>query len=120
MIQKIKVNYSEFCYFFTLTRQEQLNYFFSLYDLIDPKNKRVDMNKLKGFFEMMKDLEDTPIKQKKTQEDDHEKIDVMIDDEIIMLESNSIRAIRSVTHPGRPTDARRAVGSYPSAHRPRS
>jgi hypothetical protein len=79
-----------------LTRQEQLNYFFSLYDSADPLNQQMDMNKLQGFFEMLKDIEDVPLDHKQQEKHDHEKIDVMIDDEIIMLESNSIRAIRSV------------------------
>lgn len=98
-LEKLKINYSEFCYFFTLTRQEQLSYFFSLYDSIDAEKGNIDVEKLKGFFKMLKEVEDdvTPSpKDSKQKQDNEEIIDVMIDDEIIMLESNSIRAIRDV------------------------
>jgi hypothetical protein len=106
-LEKLKINYSEFCYFFTLTRKEQIAYFFSLYDSIDQKRGDLDVEKLKGFFKMLKDVffkmlkdvEDNPpltSKTSKTKDDNEEKIDVMIDDEIIMLESDSLRAIRDV------------------------
>lgn len=98
-LEKLKINYSEFCYFFTLTQKEQLTYFFSLYDSIDPKRGDLDIEKLKGFFKMLKDVEDnttTTPKDSRQKRDNEEIIDVMIDDEIIMLESNSIRAIRDV------------------------
>jgi len=98
-LEKLKINYSEFCYFFTLTRKEQIAYFFSLYDSIDQRRGDLDVEKLKGFFKMLKDVEDNPpitSKKSKTKDSNEEIIDVMIDDEIIMLESDSLRAIRDV------------------------
>lgn len=100
-LNKIKVNYSEFCYFFTLSRKEQIQYWFNLYDELDAKPGKLDTEKLRGFFDMIKDLEeeapDLEALKRQDIEADREKIDVMIDDEIIMMESNSIRAIRQVT-----------------------
>jgi hypothetical protein len=126
MIHKIKVDYSEFCYFFSLSRKEQVSYFFSLYDAVaveDIVKDEMDWNKLKNFFDSLKAIEDAEeINESDETEDDQnvdddinddgddddddlsnqleqydkQKIDVMIDDEIIMMESNSIRAIRIV------------------------
>ena len=100
-LNKIKVNYSEFCYFFTLSRKEQIQYWFNLYDELVAKPGKLDTEKLRGFFDMIKDLEeeapDLEALKRQDIEADREKIDVMIDDEIIMMESNSIRAIRQVT-----------------------
>ena len=93
-VKNIKINYSEYAYFTTLPGHEKLNYFFQLFE-----DKTVTDVDLKEFFNQINvDLNDNQSKIHINKEipDEHNRVDVMIDDEFIMIESNSLKAIRII------------------------
>ena len=101
-IEKIHVNYSEYCYFDYLSDTEGLEYFFNLFE---DQNQTKALN-LQQFFEDVStelDINDTePIDNNlvslgNAYPDSVNRVDVMIDDEYIVIESNSLKAIRTLT-----------------------
>jgi len=93
-VKNIKINYSEYAYFTTLPGHEKLNYFFQLFE-----DKTVTDVDLKEFFNQIDtDLNDNQSKIHINKEipDEHNRVDIMIDDEFIMIESNSLKAIRII------------------------
>ena len=98
-IENINVNYSEFAYFSRLSENDRLNYFFQLFEgeTISPK---VGLD-LKEFFSQL-DVADTDDTDTTNSEDitdigdDVNLVDIMIDNEFIMIESNSLKSIRLV------------------------
>ena len=95
----MNVNYSEFAYFSRLSEDDRLNYFFQLFEgrVIKPG---LD---LKEFFNQL-DIDDTNLNATNVSyayEDDaisdsDNLVDIMIDNEFIMIESNSLKSIRIV------------------------
>jgi hypothetical protein len=101
-IEKIHVNYSEYCYFDYLSDTEGLNYFFNLFEGQD-QTKALN---LQQFFEDVStelDINDTEptennlVSLGNAYPDSVNRVDVMIDDEYIVIESNSLKAIRILT-----------------------
>lgn len=99
--ESINISKEEYNFFKTLSAQEQLDYVFNLY-----ASAAVGID-LAGFFNAIhnslqdnKNTDDT----KKVAKDDvaipknYDRVDVMIDDEIIMIEANSLRALRHVVN----------------------
>ena len=94
-IKNIHVNYSEYCYFDYLSGPEGLNYFFQLFDGQSAQTN-IDLN---GFFTQINNdyIDDDPIVKINTEiPDQHNRVDIMIDDEYILVESNSLKAIKLV------------------------
>ena len=95
----INVNYSEFAYFSRLSENDRLNYFFQLFDgeVVKPG---LD---LKEFFNQL-DIDDTNLNATNVSyvhddddiSDSNNLVDIMIDNEFIMIESNSLKSIRIV------------------------
>ena len=101
-IEKIHVNYSEYCYFDYLSDTEGLEYFFNLFEGQD-QTKALN---LQQFFEDVStelDINDTEptdnnlVSLGNAYPDSVNRVDVMIDDEYIVIESNSLKAIRTLT-----------------------
>ena len=101
-IEKIHVNYSEYCYFDYLSDTEGLEYFFNLFE---DQNQTKALN-LQQFFEDVStelDINDTEptdnnlVSLGNAYPDSVNRVDVMIDDEYIVIESNSLKAIRTLT-----------------------
>lgn len=96
----ITVNYAEWQYFLTLKDAEKLQYLFDIYEAEHRKNTGgIDLSK---FFEAVKEtLVSQQLEQIQPQTEefgsDTERVDVMIDDENIMIESNSLKALRFVS-----------------------
>tara|TARA_R100001377_G_scaffold13434_1_gene6763 strand:- start:812 stop:1246 length:435 start_codon:yes stop_codon:yes gene_type:complete len=95
-IKKIQINYAEFAYFSTLPHIDQLNYFFDVY-----QGQSIKPNlDLKEFFSQidsgMIEDEDPIVNINTEMSDSHDRVDVMIDDQYIMIESNSLKAIRII------------------------
>ena len=97
--ESINVSKDEYNYFKTLSAQEQLDYVFTLY-----ASAAVGVD-LAGFFNAihnsLQDTNNTDDANKNTTDNvvtpsNHDRVDVMIDDEIIMIEANSLRAMRHV------------------------
>jgi len=97
------VNYAEYSYFKKLTKNERIQFFFELYDAAMIKQQgNIDLSK---FFGAINDsLTDSFTDSESTYSEQHELSDgvdhvaIMIDDENIMIESNSLRALRHITY----------------------
>jgi hypothetical protein len=102
----ITVNYAEFQFFKDLTDPQKLQYLFDIYDA--ERRKSVDGIDLSAFFETVSsafDIKDNSEEQTETYDyeefpgsDDVDRVDVMIDSNNIMIESNSLKALRFVTY----------------------
>lgn len=103
----ININYAEWQYFKMLEDADRLHYLFDIYEVEHQKGVgNIDLSK---FFQSVKD---TLLNEAKRNEEmqlhveslnqntqpGQERVDVMIDDESIMLESNSLRALRFVSN----------------------
>jgi hypothetical protein len=98
--ESINVSREEYNFFKTLSSQERLDYIFSLY-----ASAAVGLD-LSNFFTAIHAALDNPeaaVKSKPAEQVDTvatpsqwDRVDVMIDDEIIMIEANSLRAMRHV------------------------
>jgi hypothetical protein len=90
----ITVNYAEYSYFQKSNTADQVKFLFELYD---GATRRVAPLDLSGFFqEINMDLDDQEITISGDMNDPN-RVDVLIDDDNIMIESNSLRAIRHIT-----------------------
>lgn len=102
IFDSIHVGYPEFEYFNQLPKQDQIQYFFDIYEAqMEIQNDSSLVPNLKSFFESVHsslnentaEVEESKIDSAKIQ-----RVDVTIDDENIMIESNSLRALRHVTN----------------------
>ena len=100
-LEHIKIKDAEFNYFITLSPNDQLTYFFELYEA--EKNVQSGNINLKQFFNNIKDAldnrEEDSIEIDLTKNDIPENfslVDILIDDKRIMIESDSLRAVRKV------------------------
>lgn len=94
-IKNIHVNYSEYCYFDYLSDSEGVDYFFQLFEGQSAKSK-LDLG---GFFTQINEeyINEEPLVQLKNDIPDHSnRVDIMIDDEYLLIESNSLKAVRIV------------------------
>lgn len=93
----ILVSKFEYNYFAQLDSTDQLKYFFDMYEVaITPKNN-LDLSE---FFGSIKDaIEDNSILNDREDDinRDADRVDVMIDDQNILIESNSLRAVRHIS-----------------------
>ena len=101
-LEHIKIKDVEFNYFITLSPSDQLTYFFELYE--SNQNLKSEVN-LKKFFEGIRDelaesISDNDSYNFETDRnaipEDFNLVDILIDDKRIMIESNSLSAIRKV------------------------
>jgi hypothetical protein len=93
----ISVSKFEYNYFAQLDSTDQLNYFFDMYDAAISPKKHLDLSE---FFGSVKEaLEDNTILNDREDDipRDVDRVDVMIDDQNILIESNSLRAIRHIS-----------------------
>jgi len=92
-VKNIKINYSEYAYFTTLSDHEKLNYFFQLFEGAKPK---LDLKEFFSQIDTNFNDDESKIHINKEIPDEHNRVDIMIDDEFIMIESNSLKAIRII------------------------
>jgi hypothetical protein len=99
--ESINVSKEEYNFFKTLSSQDQLDYVFNLY-----ASAAVGID-LASFFNAihnsLQDTNDTVDTNKNTTDNvatpsSFDRVDVMIDDEIIMIEANSLKALRHVVN----------------------
>jgi hypothetical protein len=100
-LEHIKIKDAEFNYFITLSPSDQLTYFFELYEA--EQNIQSGNINLKQFFNNIKDAldnrEEDSIEIDLTQKsipENYNLVDILIDDKRIMIESDSLSAIRKV------------------------
>lgn len=89
----ITVNYAEYSYFNKLKSAEQVQYLFEVYDEATRKSATVDLS---SFFESVHDALQKSDREDNDIIDSRDRVDVLIDDETILIESNSLRAIRHI------------------------
>jgi hypothetical protein len=94
------VNYAEYSYFKQLPKKERILFFMELYEaaLYRYSNNNLDLGK---FFATLKDqiVESTELDTEHVsmpRGSDH--IEVLIDDENLMIESNSLKAVRHIVY----------------------
>lgn len=88
------VSKTEYSYFNQLDSIDQINYMFDLYDAAISPNKNI--MDLSAFFDGVRaSLENAEISTI-NEIPDNERVDVMIDDQNIMIESNSLKAVRAI------------------------
>jgi len=92
----IIISNTEYAYFAQLDPVDQINYFFDLYDESTQRTNALDLS---AFFEGVRSAlenstDDTSVSKIPR---DHDRVDVIIDDENILIESNSIRAVKHIT-----------------------
>ena len=95
-IKNIHVNYSEYCYFDYLSGYDQLNYFFQLFEGQSTTSK-ID---LQDFFSQIQEDEqdEYPIVDiDKELPKNSKRVDVMLDEDFLVVESDSLKAVRLVT-----------------------
>ena len=100
-LEHIKIKDAEFNYFITLSPSDQLIYFFELYEA--EKNIQSGNINLKQFFNNIKqsldDRENDSIEidlTKNSIPENYNLVDILIDDKRIMIESDSLSAIRKI------------------------
>ena len=95
IFDSIIVNYAEYSYFKQLPVPDRINYFFEIYEASLIRNNGLDLSK---FFDTVKDsfAEEKPDRVQLPDDRDH--VDVMIDDHNMMIESNSLRALRHIVY----------------------
>jgi hypothetical protein len=97
----ITVNYAEYSYFKGLKQSERVGFFFELYEaaIVRYANGGLDLS---SFFKALKQqIEDAPdgeLSQPIEWPDGVDHVEVMIDDENIMIESNSLKAARHIIY----------------------
>lgn len=91
------VNYSEYSYVTELTPTEQIQYLFETYDAsITRLTEGIDLSTV---FEMIKDNLNITIDEPERYSEEHmDLVDVMIDDSCILLETNSLKALRHIIY----------------------
>ena len=95
----INVNYSEFAYFSRLSENDRLNYFFQLFEgeVVKPGlDLKEFFNQLDSDTTNLTDKTDSYTYDDEDISDSESLVDIMIDNEFIMIESNSLKSIRIV------------------------
>ena len=91
------VSAAEYTYYKQLKSKEQIHYFFELYDSLIQRASISTLD-LGSFFAAVKSsLDDTDETTVTKIPDDRDRVDIIIDDENILIESNSLRSIKHIT-----------------------
>ncbi len=89
------VNYAEYSYFMQLPKEERVEYFFSIYQAGVAQVTGIDLSK---FFDAINTSIDPETNQQMPIEQGTDQVDVIIDDHHIMVESNSLKALRYIVY----------------------
>lgn len=99
LFNKINISSSEYEYIKGLDAKERLYYLFDMFDVERAKEANPGLN-LADFFESLSsELDDKDLPESSIEyfdSDDMDRVDVMIDDENILIESNSLKALRII------------------------
>jgi hypothetical protein len=95
IFSSISANYSEYQYWLSLPESAKIKWLFDIYDSL-MTNKSIDLSQFfNGVYQSLQDETDPDIEMYSIP-DDQDRVDVMIDDNNIMIESNSLRAVKYV------------------------
>jgi hypothetical protein len=105
IFDSITVNYSEYEYYNKLVDSEKINFLLQLFDQAFMISNGIDLS---GFFssinkealdEMVEENNDVEhIYESKDYADDPNRVDVLIDEDNIMIESNSLKAVKHIIY----------------------
>jgi len=98
VIDYISITYSEYSYFKELSNADKLQYMFESYESKDMSDMELNLS---TFFESIKSaviIEHDTFNDLDNYLDSNEKVDVTIDDTNIMIETNSLKALRHVSY----------------------
>ena len=94
-LDAIEVQLPEFNFFQQLTSNEKFLYLTEIYDLETRKNSDIDIaENLQTFFDDITELQQYDVLN--TGGEEFDKVDVLVDNENLLLESNSLRAVRQI------------------------
>ena len=97
LFNNIETNYAEYQYWLTLPNQNKLLYLFDIYSIESNKNKDSALDLTNFFKNVYNELENSEQHEESIDwaniPDDQDRVDVMVDDNNIMIESNSLRAV---------------------------
>ena len=105
VFSSIQKTYSEYEFWKTLSNEDKVNFLFDMYSVQTHASKLIN---LESFFKGIKDeLEESDSEEEpemsyvesiEFEGDSTDRVDVMIDDSNIMIESNNLKALRAVTY----------------------
>lgn len=99
LFDTMQVNYAEYSYFKKLPKAEKIYFLFELYEAAEIRStKGIDLGRV---FDMIKEsLSESTQYDERTKElpQGVDYVEVLIDDDNIMVESNSIKAIRQIVY----------------------
>jgi hypothetical protein len=94
-LDAIEVQLPEFNFFQQLTSNEKFLYLTEIYDLETRKNSDIDITEnLQTFFDDITELQQYDVLN--TGGEEFDKVDVLVDNENLVLESNSLSAVRQI------------------------
>ena len=94
-LDAIEVQLPEFNFFQQLTSNEKFLYLTEIYDLETRKNSDIDITEnLQTFFDDITELQHYDVLN--TGGEEFDKVDVLVDNENLVLESNSLSAVRQI------------------------
>ena len=98
IFENIHITSAELDYIIELSGAERIQYLFEMYDIEHVRQQNPDLN-LKDFFNDIDDdefISDDLPSSEEFEIDGHHQVDVMIDDQNILIESNSLKAVRII------------------------
>ena len=100
IFNKIFVGYPEYNFFNTLSSTEKIHYFFEIFDIeLNRSGKDTLINGLAEFFNDISEEAEHGIEfDSYDVGDDKTRVDIMIDNENIIVESNSLKAVKYMAH----------------------
>lgn len=98
VFDNILVTYAEYSYFCKLDSNNKLQYLFELYSEAihsDTDAKNIDLTTF--FNTVQQELQSTEHMHAENIGDAYDRVDILIDEDNIMIESNSLKAIRNIS-----------------------
>jgi hypothetical protein len=92
------INYAEYSYFKQLTGTDKVLYLFETWDAAIARSTGIDLNSVFDLIRETIDSTDQIVPDFQETSADIEHVDVMLDDENIMIESNSLRATKHIIY----------------------
>lgn len=102
LFDKIEVSYPEFNFFKQLTGAEKVHYFLEIYDIETKKrknNSRGLVSGLNDFFDEINEESNHGVEFDSVEfGETNDRVDIMIDSEHIVIESNNLKATRHIAY----------------------
>jgi len=97
LLDTIVIRYPEYNFFRSLPNHEKIQYLFEIYDIEQKKISNNITNGLNNFFDEL-DIPIPGVEFDSIDFGDGKRVDIMIDNENIVIESNSLSAVREIAY----------------------